>query len=390
MERVIYIHQYFKTPEEGGAIRSYHIARGMVNRGIQVDLVTSHNKSNPEFKSIDGINVHYLPISYSNELSFLRRSVSFFKFALLAIKYINKLSGRPNLIYATSTPLTIGIIVLWIKWIKSIPFIFEVRDLWPEAPIQLGILRNIFLKMIARQFERTIYKNALKTIALSPGIQRGILHRYPASNVCMIPNMSDINLYHAKPAIDRKKSHLVIGYFGAFGFANNLDFILDLAKISQQRNLPIVFKLAGEGALKEHMEQKIMELHLHNMQIYPLMNHHELKETLKNVDACLTSFLNIPILETNSPNKFFDGLAAGKLSVVNTKGWIKELVEKNQCGIYIDPEQTTQFPKLIRPFINDPALLVAYQKNAIKLAKSKFDKENLVKKVCDLVTKTET
>ena len=106
---------------------------------------------------------------------------------------------------------------------------------------------------------------------------------------------------------------------------------------------------------------------------------------MKDVDACFTSFLAIPILETNSPNKFFDGLAAGKLSIVNTKGWLSELVEQNNCGVYVDPTKPEKFPLLIEPFIQDKNLLISCQKNALQFGKAKFSKDKLVREVCDLV-----
>ena len=384
MKKVVYIHQYFKTPEEGGAIRSYHIAKEMVNRAIKVDMITSHNKPVYHFQHVAGINVHYLPVSYSNDLSFLKRYIAFIKFAIAAIRYFKKLK-KPDLVYATSTPLTVGIVALCMKWTKGIPYLFEVRDLWPEAPIQLGILKNQLLKLISKRLEKIIYKHAIKIIALSPGIERGILHRYGNAKINLIPNMADVDFFNHDRSRIHKKKQLIIGYFGAFGLVNNLEFILNLANECQKVKLPIIFKLVGEGAKKKEIEQMIQEMKLKNVHIFPHKNHSEIKELMDEVDACVTSFLKVPILETSSPNKFFDGLAAGKLSIVNTKGWLKTLVEENRCGIYIDPDEVYRFPKLIQPFIEDKALLKSYQKNALLLANQKFSKDKLVGEICDLI-----
>ena len=113
MKNVIYIHQYFKTPEEGGALRSYHISRSMVERVLRLEIITSHNELKYKQKIIDGIHVHYLPIHYSNNLSAAKRYISFFTFVLAAIKLSYKLQ-KPDLLYATSTPLTIGLISIWL------------------------------------------------------------------------------------------------------------------------------------------------------------------------------------------------------------------------------------------------------------------------------------
>lgn len=396
MKKVIYIHQYFKTPEEGGAIRSYRISIGMVDRGIHVEIITSHNKPEYEQKTIDGIHVHYLPVNYSNEISSTRRYIAFFKFVLAAIKLSNKLQ-KPDLIYATSTPLTVGIIALWLKWTRQIPYIFEVRDLWPEAPIQLEIIKSTIIKYLSIKLEKVIYKNARRIVALSPGIEKGILNKYGEVKINMIPNMADIDFFHKIPPKipsltkgGHEKGDFIIGYFGAFGMANNLEYILDAAMECQKKNLPVTFKLIGEGARKNTIKRKAIQMNLNNVKILSHRNRFETKTLLEDVDACFTSFLNISILETNSPNKFFDGLAARKLNIVNTKGWLKELVEQNKCGFYSDPDKPENFPLLIEPFIQDKKLLNSYQENALQLGKTRFSKDKLVREVCDLVLNQST
>ena len=132
MKSILYIHQYFKTPEDGGALRSYFVAKGLVKRGFNVQMLTTHNKPIRETKIVDGITVQYLPIRYSNDMPFIRRYLAFLKFVFSSIRLCSK-RQKSDLIYATSTPLTVGIIALWFKWKQNIPFIFEVRDLWPEA-----------------------------------------------------------------------------------------------------------------------------------------------------------------------------------------------------------------------------------------------------------------
>ena len=384
MKNVIYIHQYFKTPEEGGALRSYHISRSMVERGLRLEVITSHNELKYKQKIIDGIHVHYLPIHYSNNLSAAKRYISFFTFVLAAIKLSYKLQ-KPDLLYATSTPLTIGLISIWLRWTRKIPYIFEVRDLWPDAPIQLGIIKSPVIKYLSLQLEKIMYKNADKIIALSPGIKDGIIKKFEQVNIRTIPNMSDIDFFCEKRALVHKNKEFIIGYFGAFGLANNLEYIIDIALECQKANLDINFTLVGEGARKKILVDKITHYNLKNIEILPQQNSFEVRELMKDVDANFTSFANFPILETNSPNKFFDGLAAGKLSIVNTKGWLKELVEDNCCGFYADPTAPENFPNLIKPFLQDNKLLKSWQNNALNLAEINFAKKKLVADVCNYV-----
>lgn len=387
MKKVLYIHQYFKTPDEDGAIRSYHISKSMANRGFQVEMITAHNHSQYEQKIIDGIHIHYLPVSYSNEYSSSQRYRSFFKFVFLAIRLVNKLP-KSDIVFATSTPLTVGLIALYLKRIKGIPYVFEVRDLWPEAPIQMRIIKSPIVKYVAQYLEKSIYKNASRIVALSPGIQSGVLSVHKNADVELIPNMADIDFFQENPQQVNHKKEFVIGYFGAFGAANHLEYILKIASECQKLNLPIKFILVGDGAKKSSLINLSSEMKLNNVKFHSTQNRLQIKESMKDVDACFTSFLKIPILETNSPNKFFDGLAAGKLSIVNTNGWLRELVEHHGCGFYIDPDKPEKFPEHIFPFIENKELLISFQENALNLAYAEFSKEKLVNKVCGLVEPT--
>ncbi len=386
MKKIWYFHQYFKTLQEGGAIRSYHIAKGMVERGMHVEMITSHNKPEYAQKTIDGILVHYLPIKYANEFSPLRRYYAFLLFVWKAIRLAKKL-GRADLCYVTSTPLTVGIIALWLKKSMGIPYIFEVRDLWPEAPIQMGILKSRWLISLTKKLEKASYFHASQIIALSPGIKKNIQKSMDHPNIWMIPNMAEVDTKWKSIARKGESDQFTIGYFGAFGLANHLEHLLEIARECQKSKLPIQFILVGEGARKKALKSMAAKWALRNVVFLKHQNRSEIHEILRSVDAGFTSFLNIPIFETNSPNKFFDGLGAGKLSIVNTKGWLKDLVETHECGFYTNPERPQEFPKIIASFLKDKSLLRTFQYNGKRLANEQFAKEKLVDKICDMVLK---
>ena len=192
--KVLYIHQYFRTPEEGGAIRSYYLAKGLVEHGIEVELITAHNNSRSLTKNIDGIIVHYLPVYYDNEQRFLQRIYAFFKFMRMARKKAREIKDI-DICYATSTPLTIGLSALKIKRDQNIPYFFEVRDLWPEAPFQMGVIKNKYLKKYLKNLENRVYRNASQIVALSPGIKEQIENEGSYKTVTVIPNMSDVDFF---------------------------------------------------------------------------------------------------------------------------------------------------------------------------------------------------
>jgi glycosyltransferase involved in cell wall biosynthesis len=389
--KIIYIHQYFKTPQEGGPIRSYYLAKGLVENGFEVEMITSHNHNEKIIKDVDGIKVHYLPAQYSNLMNFKRRIISFLKFMYLAIDEASKIKNA-DLCYATSTPLTVGLAAIKIKEKYGIPYIFEVRDLWPEAPLQLGALTNPWLLRYAEDLEQRIYNEAERIVALSPGIYSGIQKKSGDKSISMIPNMSDVGFFEKqekdKALEDRfnTTSKFVVSYFGAIGVANKLDYFLEAAKESLESKIPAKFLIVGEGSERTRLESLSRKGGITNIDFLPFMNKSELKEMLNITDAAYVSFDNKPILETNSPNKFFDALASGKMVITNTRGWLKDLSEKYECGFYTNPENPKEFVEQLTPFLEDKTNLSIVQRNARKLGEKKFSRTQQVNTLINTIT----
>jgi len=389
--RLIYIHQYFKTPAEGGPIRSYYLAKGLVDNGFEVDLITAHNQKQAIIKNVDGIKVHYLPISYDNAFGFKRRMLSYSRFMYKAADEAMRIKDA-DLCYATSTPLTIGLAAMKIKKRLNIPFFFEVRDLWPEAPLQMGALKNPWIRDYAVRLEHKIYQHAEKIIALSPGIADDIRRRQNGKEIRMIPNMSDVDFFRPekkdKDLVEKfgAGSDLVVSYFGAIGKANHLEFLLDSAESCQNNALPVKFFVVGNGSEKERLDLMSKERRLDNIRFLPFMNKGELRELLNITDAAYISFANKPVMGTNSPNKFFDALASGKLVITNTNGWVRDLSEMHECGFYTNPTEPREFVNQIKPFIEEKDRLDTFQKNARKLGEEKFSRKQQVQELITALT----
>lgn len=387
--KVLYIHQYFRTPNEGGAIRSYYLAKGMVENGMEVELITSHNKPAEEVKLIEGIRVHYLPVFYDNSLGFAKRVYAFFKFMRLVRKKVRSIQ-HIDVCYATSTPLTIGLSALKIKQELGIPYFFEVRDLWPEAPVQLGVIKNRFLKWYLEGLEQKVYRHAEKIIALSPGIKAMIKLRQPHKQVEVITNMSDVDFFTPEPKnpsleeLFDVKGRFVVSYFGAIGAANHLEYLLAAANATLKAGLSVVFFIIGTGSQLDKLKYIVRHFDLHNVRFVQFQNKHNLKRILNITDAAYVSFAQKPILETNSPNKFFDALASGKLIITNTKGWVKDICEQDKCGFYYDPDKPMNFVKQLTPFLGQEKLQT-YQQNSRKLGETRFARTAQVQKLVGLI-----
>lgn len=374
MKTVIFIHQHFRTPEEGGGVRSFFLAEELVKAGINVIVLRGGKKQtlNPS----KSFTVHGLGNEYDQKFSFRNRIRSFAGFSWSCIRFVRKLSPKPNLAYVISTPLSVGLVGIYAKRLLGIPFVFEVGDLWPDVPIQMGILRNPFLKLISAKLERTSYNNAVMISSLSVDISESIRKKNKGSKLLTIPNFSDNGFFgfqEAGTTIENGKLHL--GYFGAAGKANGLDFIARLVEISSQKKYPVQFHFMMEGSELGIFQEKVRSFE--NVIFYPYGNREKVKEKLDKIDVGLVSFSNYSLLGTGSPNKLFDYLAAGKVVICNSEGWFQSKIEKSECGFYIpynSPELL--FEKLDQ--IQDPKNYQRLSANARGLAKREFDTKGLL------------
>lgn len=385
--RVLIIHQYFNTPETGGPLRSYYLAEGLSRHGYEVEIITSHNDSAESSVAISGFMVHYLPVHYHNGLGFVRRIYAFAKFAKLALK--KALTLQPaDLCYAISTPLTIGWVALSLKARKCIPYIFEVGDLWPEAPIQMGVIRNPLVKRWLRKYEQKIYNNASQVVALSPGIEEGILKAAPRCRTTVIPNMSDCQFFKGPQSMpglreSRLTNKFVILYCGTIGRANHLEYLVAAARAAQRLNSNLHFRIAGKGS--ELKRIKKMSAGLANIEFLDYLSKNQLREVMEGCDAVYVSYAAVRVLTTGSPNKFFDGLAGGKMMILNFGGWLKDLTQQEMLGIVVDPEQPETLVSALKPVVNDPTLLLKYQQNARRVGEDCFSREMTVQKILNVI-----
>lgn len=395
--KILYIHQYFVTPNQPGGTRSYWISKELAKRGHQVVMITSTNKHHPEqqIEMIDGIEVHYIKNSYSSYMTKAQKVRSFIRFVKNSIKEAGKVKDV-DMVFATSTPLTVGAVALWLKKFKGYKYVFEVRDLWPEFPIQIGAIRNSFIIKALRAFERRIYEKSEHVVALSPGMMDGVIAAgTQESQVSMIPNMSKPDVFYPHEpnievanqfGIDTNDFNII--HFGSMGPANGLNYIIEAAKLCQEQGLKNVkFIFMGDGATQPILKKMVEEYGLTNVKFLGSHKMSVVSEVVNLCDISMTSFKNLPVLATNSPNKLFDSLSAGKPIVVNSEGWTKDLAEKEECGFFVDPENPHDFVDKIKLYKDNKELLDKWGKNARRLSETTFDKAILSSKVADVIEK---
>jgi len=396
--RILYLHQFFATRESSlGLIRSYEFSRRWVEQGHQVTIVTSSSRLPEEFSErvfnygeIDGIDVRAVRVRYSNYMGYGRRIWSFTLF-MLGATWLALRSPRPDVVLATSTPLTVGVPGWLAAALRRIPFVFEVRDLWPEAAIQMGALkRNSFIGRVAKSMERFLYRHAQAVIALSPGMVAGVLaDGGNPETTYMVPNSCDLELFTPGPKdpelVERfgLEGKFVVGYAGAIGPSNALeDSVPQAARILKGRGREdILFLIAGDGKSLPQIEEMREEWELDNLELIGSFPKKEIPRLLRSTDMLMTLFKDVEILYTNSPNKLFDGIATGKPMLVNSAGWTKGLVEENDAGVYVAPGDAEALANAIIALADDPEALRQMGENARALAEREFGRDDMAARV---------
>ena len=391
--RILYLHQYFMTRAGVGGTRSYEFARRFVARGHEVRMVTAAPTAGGGVRSVEGIEVVGVRAGYADyvsgtRLSYPRRALAFARFALAATAAVLRLP-RPDVVYATSPPLTIALPALAAVKRHRAPLVFEVRDLWPEAPIQMGALGSPLLQRLARLLERLAYGAAAEVIALSPGMRDGVVAvGVEPKRVTLVPNASDLELF--SPELDGSEVRRALGlgnrfvcsYFGTMGEANDLKQVIEAAALLKEQGQDgVVFVLHGDGKRRPALEDLARRRRLHNVVFSePVPDKRSVARLAAASDACMTIYKDVPILATCSPNKLFDTFAAGRAAIVNTPGWLKELVEEHEAGVYARPGDPADLARKVAFLRDHPELVERYGRNARRLAEAEFSRELLAER----------
>ena len=393
---ILYLHQHFVTRSGTSGGRSHEFSRILVERGHRVTLITgAYDRGGLEIPSgrrvwrtrVDGIDVIVIRIPYGQEMSVPTRIRSFLQFMVLAMA-VGTSVDDVDVVFATSTPLTIAVPGMVLSAFHRKPFVFEVRDLWPEVPIEMGILRNPLVQAAARWLERTAYRRARHIVALSPGMRDGILTSGVApGKVTVIPNSSDVELFRVDPEVGKafRAAHPewgdgpVVVYAGAFGRVNGLDYVVELAGCMANLFQGTRFVLAGDGSERNRVQEMASAAGIldRNFFLIPSLPRSELPGLL-SAAAMVSSFVApLRVFEMNSANKFFDAFAAGKPVVINYGGWQAELLERTGAGLVLDPMDPKGSAERLARALRDRAWLQRASEASRRLGDENFNRRRL-------------
>lgn len=281
--KILYLHQYFTTPEYSGGTRSYEVAKRLVKRGHEVRMVTSSAFLGESAKKkrgwncfvVDGIQVEALNLGYSNSLGFIARLRVFLWF--MVASSLRGIAQPVDLVFATSTPLTIAVPGIFASICRRAPMVFEVRDLWPAAPIAMGVLKNPVLIWLARLLERRAYWHSSAIVALSPPMLEGV-RKIVGDNVpkLMSPNACDVDLFQGVRPLDSgeepwrelTRGRRFLAYAGSLGPLHGVDFLVELAGELKRNGADVVILCAGEGSEQHKLKERAKRLNVLDSKIF--------------------------------------------------------------------------------------------------------------------------
>lgn len=372
---ILYLSQYF--PPEVGATqtRAYEMARGLVQAGHRVTMIAEmpNHPSGimpPEYRgrwversTLDGIDVLRVWVKASPVKTFKSRMAFYLSYmADAALVGALKARGPFDVIYATSPPLFVGAAGLALHTVKRAPFVFEVRDLWPESAVALGELSSPRAIAWAGKLEETCYNRASRIVVVTEGIRQRLIQRgYPADKLALIPNGANTDLFQPQPALGAqfRAEHglpaeaFVAIYAGIHGIAQGLETVLHAAD-RLRNDRAVRFVLVGEGPVKAELRALAATLRLDNVLLLPEQPRAAMPAILSAADAALVPLRKLELFQGALPSKMFDAWACGRPLLLSIDGEARRTLEAAQGGLYVPPEDAAALAEAIRSLAAQP------------------------------------
>lgn len=389
--RITYIHQHFVLPGEPGGSRPYEFARRMAAAGHEVTMICGRDEAMD--KTVDGIHVRRLAIPYRNEMSKRERIVSFFNFLVRASAVAARVPA--DVIYASSTPLTVAVPGIVAKFTQRAPLVAEIRDLWPEVPIKLGYLNNPMAIFLAKQLEKAFYAASSEVVALSPSMADGVKEVAPKKRVTVIPNASDFERFDVpaeQRAAFRKEQgwgdDVVAVYAGGFGMSYQLEWLVDLAAQLRRDGVENVrFVLLGQGSDSDALYQRAENAGLDaDAMFLGRQPKEDVAKYVSAADIALSPLRDDPCLEGNSLNKVFDAMAASRPVVFNHGGWLEEAATEHDAGWRLSRDIPTAAKRFAEIISDRDEMRAAGQRNR-ELGEKRFARDSLYNQLIEVLNR---
>lgn len=400
--KVLLLHQFFLEEDDSGGSRWNEITKYWTEKGFEVTVLAGmmHYGGSEKLSKYKGkyavqkfqgkVNVWRCHVSESYNSNFFGRLFGYFSFIFSSL-YVGLFKAREkyDVIIVTSPPLFIGISGYLLSRIKRVPYLFEIRDLWPESAIDTGVVTNKYAIKLSFWLEKFLYKNAKLINVLTPAFRTALIEKkgIQKEKIIYIPNAADFSLsddYLNNFDINKfKKEHnlenkFIITYVGAHGVANHLEQVLDTAKLLESYN--ILFLLIGQGMEKDRLKKKASEMQLENVRFVDPVPKSEIFKYILASDLGASVLKKVDTFKTVYSNKTFDYMSCKRPILMAIDGVSRALVEEANAGQYIEPENPIEFRDKILFYIENPTIMKKHGENGYIFAKNNFDRTVLAEK----------
>ncbi|MBK8047815.1 MAG: glycosyltransferase family 4 protein [Anaerolineales bacterium] len=400
---LLLIHQALAAPNQPGGTRHYELGQHLIARGHAMTVVTSDlnymtgqavasRKGVFVREDLDGIALLRAYTYPALHRSFVWRVVSFLSFMVSSL-WAGLNAGPVDVVMGTTPPIFQAVTAWLVAALRRKPFLLEVRDLWPEFAIDMGVLRNPVLIRLSRWLESFLYSQADHLLVNSPAYRDYLLHRgIPVAKVSMIPNGVEPGMFHPAErgtALRRQwgvEDKFVVMYAGAMGIANDLSTLLRAANRLRD-HVEIQFVIVGDGKERGNLQQEAQALQLPNVLFAGSLPKAQMPEALAAADACVAILQNIPMFRTTYPNKVFDYMAAGRPTLLAIDGVIRRVVEDAVGGFFVPPGDDATLAEATLVLASNPELAHVMGENASTYVRKHFDRGVQADEFVALVTR---
>ncbi len=401
---ILLIHQAFASIDEPGGTRHDELARLFARQGHRVTVIASpvsyltgtsketHIRWKTTEQETEGVTVLRTYTYPALHKSFIHRVISFLSF--MVSSFIVGLNVRNvDIVWGTSPPIFQGFTARMIAFIKRVPFLFEVRDLWPAFAVAVGVLKSPWLIQPSEWLERFLYRSADRIVVNSPGFIEHIEQR-GGSSISLVPNGADSRMFDPEARGEEfRKTHglgekFIVLYAGAHGMSNDLDVLLDAAAFLRDKP-EIMFVFLGAGKEKKRLVEKAGSMNLENVLFLPPVSKRRIAGALAASDACVAILKPIEMYKTVYPNKVFDYMAAGRPVILAIDGVIREVVEGAHAGIAVPPGSPAKLAEAVLRLFEDSDLAKTMGANGRDEIERRFDRRLLAREFLDVIDRME-
>jgi colanic acid biosynthesis glycosyl transferase WcaI len=385
--RVLLLTQWF-DPEP--TFKGLVFARELVRQGFEVEVVTGFpnypgGKVYAGYKikliqreCIDGVHITRLPLYPNHNQSAVKRVLNYASFATSALLYGLFMAKRANVMYAYHPPLTVGVTASLIRWVRGIPLVYDIQDMWPDTLRATGMLNNPRALTMVGIVCEWVYKRVDLLVVLSPGFKRLLVQRgVPESKIEVIYNWADESALLSPMGVVPKtfpgEDRFKVVFAGNMGKAQALNAVLDAAAILQARGSRSSLVMLGGGVEVSHLKTRALEMKLGNVVFLPPVPMSEVGTVLAAADVMLVHLRKDPLFEITIPSKTQAYMAVGKPLLMAVNGDAADLVRQARCGLTAESEN----PQALADAVDALAAMTADELKTMGDNASSFYRESL-------------